>query len=74
MAAVGAAKAELNSKKKLFETIGIWLSTAYIVSALIYWAGTYWWIGLTAGIAAAVAITFMLLKSKGIIKLPTKGK
>lgn len=62
MAAVGAAGGEFKSKKQLLKTIGIWLLTAFTVSAIIYWVGTYWWIGLILvaligiGIACAVII------------------
>ncbi|MDR0697139.1 MAG: ferrous iron transport protein B [Christensenellaceae bacterium] len=69
LAAVGAAGAELRSKKNLWGAIGTWLLTAYVVSFVIYWIGTIWWIGLILGIIVAIAITLYILDYKGILKL-----
>lgn len=60
MAAVGAASGELGNKKLLWKSIAIWISTAYIVSFLIYWIGTYWWISLI--LTAVLAIAFLVKK------------
>lgn len=68
MAAVGAASGELNSKKKLWITIGIWMATAYIVSMAIYWVGTYWWIGLILAALIAGAVVFFKLRNKSAVK------
>ena len=54
-AAVAAARGELRSGKKLWAAIGFWMGTAYVVSAVIYWVGTYWWIGLILAAVIAVA-------------------
>ncbi|MFA5448966.1 MAG: ferrous iron transport protein B [Clostridia bacterium] len=66
MAAVGAASGELRSRKKLWSAIAIWMGTAYVVAAAIYWIGTYWWIGLILAVVLAVIITYFALKKKGI--------
>lgn len=63
MAAVGAAKAELSSRKHLFFTILFWLLTSYIVSLLIYWCGTYWFLGLALGVIAVGFIVFLVIYS-----------
>jgi len=64
MAAVAAARSELQSRKKLWGAIGYWMGTAYIVSALIYWIGTYWWIGAILAGAIAVAVVAVLAVKK----------
>ncbi len=61
MAAVAAAKGGLKSAKKLMGAVGFWMLTAYIVSLLIYWIGTYWWISLVLVGAIAIAITIYKL-------------
>jgi Fe2+ transport system protein B len=60
MAAVAAARGELNNRRKFWETIGIWLGTAYAVSAAIYWSGTYWWAGIAVAVVFSAAITTAL--------------
>lgn len=65
MAAVSAAKAELNSSKKLWITIGFWIGTAYVVSLLVYWIGTIWWIGLLLLAVLVLLFLFLLLKNRG---------
>ncbi len=60
MAAVAAARGELKSGKKLWAAIGFWMGTAYVVSAAIYWVGTYWWIGLI--LAGVLALAWGLSK------------
>ncbi|MDR3186672.1 MAG: ferrous iron transport protein B [Christensenellaceae bacterium] len=67
LAAVAAARGELRNRKSLWGAIGIWLSVAYVVSFVIFWVGTYWWIGLILGILAALTITLFILKEKGIL-------
>lgn len=66
MAAVAAARGELQSKKKFWFTIAFWMITAYVVSLIIYWVGTYWWIGiiLLAIILCAVTILIVMKKQK----------
>ena len=73
MAAVAAASGELQSGKKLWGAVGFWLATSYIVSAVFYWFGTLceiaWWAGLLVGVAvAALIVTLILLRAKGILR------
>ena len=42
-AAVATAKAELPSKKTYNGTLIFWLASSYIVSAIIYTIGSWWW-------------------------------
>ena len=66
MAAVGAAYGEMRSGKQIWAAIGYWMLVAYVVSALVYWIGTYWWISLilVALIAAAIGIKIYVDKTK----------
>ncbi|MDR3319318.1 MAG: ferrous iron transporter B [Clostridiales bacterium] len=64
MAAVGAAAGELKNKKAFWFSIGYWMATAYIGAAVIYWVGTYWWIGLIIGALLAGVITYFQLTKK----------
>ncbi len=79
MAAVAAARGELNSKKSFWFAIGFWLLTAYIVSAFVFWFGVLatvaWWAALLAGVLAAGAlVTVLVLKHKGILKPRKQAK
>ena len=51
VAAVATAKAELG-ESRLTQTLLFWLTTSYLVSAILYTVGTFWW---TAFIWMAVA-------------------
>ena len=42
-ATVATAKAELNSKKKFNNTLIFWVGASYVVSAMIYTVGSWWW-------------------------------
>ena len=73
LAAVGAAGGELNSKKKLWGAIAFWMLTSYIVSLIIFWGGVFfiacWWGALITLLALIGGITtFVILKSKGMLK------
>lgn len=41
MAAVAAARGELNNGKHFWTAIGFWMLTAYVVSAAVYWLGRF---------------------------------
>lgn len=48
------------SSKKFWGTIAFWLITAYLVSAMIYWIGTYWWtLFIFASLFALFAVLYM---------------
>ena len=66
MAAVGAAYGELRSGKRIWGAVGYWMLVAYVVSALVFWIGTYWWISLIliAIVAAAIGIKIYVDKTK----------
>ncbi|MDR3292647.1 MAG: ferrous iron transport protein B, partial [Clostridiales bacterium] len=75
MAAVAAAKSELNSKKWLFGAVAFWFATAYVVSAVVFWVGVLfalaWWAGLLGVIGLVgilVGVYFLLGKRKGFKK------
>lgn len=42
-AAVGTAKAELGSKKRYTGTLIFWLASSYVVGAMVYTIGSWWW-------------------------------
>ncbi|MDR1939263.1 MAG: ferrous iron transport protein B [Clostridiales bacterium] len=56
MAAVAAARSELNDKKMLFKAIAFWIITAYAVSLVIFWVGTLYTLAFWAGFAVTAAI------------------
>lgn len=56
MAAVGAAYGELRSGKRIWGAVGYWMLVAYVVSALVFWIGTYWWISLIVAALVAAAV------------------
>ena len=63
MAAVAAANGEFKKGKETFKAIMFWLSTAYIVSAIIYLIGTYWWVSLIIfGVIAVLVLIKYLIK------------
>ena len=66
MAAVGAAYGELRSGKRIWGAVGYWMLVAYVVSALVFWIGTYWWISLilVAIVAAAIGVKIYVDKTK----------
>ena len=66
MAAVGAAYGELRSGKRIWGAVGYWMLVAYVVSALVFWIGTYWWISLIliAIVAAAIGIKIYVDRTK----------
>ncbi|MBP5177229.1 MAG: ferrous iron transporter B, partial [Clostridia bacterium] len=54
-AAVGTAKAELGDRKRFNGTLVFWIASSFVVSAMVYTIGSWWW---TAFIwAAAIAAT-----------------
>lgn len=79
MAAVAAASGELRSRKKLWGAIGYWMLTAYTVSMLIFWIGTFitwcWWAALIAAVLLiGIAVALIILVKKGKIKkIPLKN-
>ena len=63
-AAVATAKAELPSKKTYTGTIIFWLLASYIVSAMIYTIGSWWWTLFIWMVVAACVCVYILWKNK----------
>lgn len=55
-AAVGTAKAELGDKKRYKWTLLFWVATSYIVGAMIYTIGSWWWTSFIWAVVAAVVV------------------
>ena len=72
-AACATAKAEL-PKGKFGWTILFWLVTSYIVGAICYTVLSWWWTLFIWLVVAAAFAAVVILKNKGIIKLPKLGK
>lgn len=67
-AAVATAKAEL-PQGKLKWTIAFWLVASYIISALVYTVGSWWWTAFIWAAVAAIVISIIVLKNKSDRKL-----
>ena len=72
-AACATAKAEL-PKGKFGWTILFWLVTSYLVGAICYTVLSWWWTLFIWLVVAAAFATVVILKNKGVIKLPKLGK
>ena len=75
-AAVGTAKSELGDKKRFKWTLVFWLATSYLVGAIVYTVGSWWWT-LFIWLAVAAGVTcFIVFYNKGKIKfkLPKRAK
>ncbi len=67
-AAVAAAKAELEDKKKFRMTLLFWFATSYLVATMIYLIGSWWWTSFVfAAAAAAVAGVVAYMNKKKIV-------
>ena len=65
-AAVGTAKAELNDNKRFNGTLIFWLASSYVVGAMIYTIGSWWWTAfIWAALIAAVVFLICAAKKKG---------
>lgn len=65
-AAVGTAKAELQSKKRFNYTLLFWLASSYVVGAMIYTIGAWWWTCFIWAAVIALAVTFIVLWNKNV--------
>ncbi len=64
-ASVATARAELGTKKIFTGTIAFWLLTSYIVSAVVYTVGSWWWtLFIWIGALVAVSIIIKLINKK----------
>ncbi len=64
MAMVAAVYGEMGSGKRTWGAIGFWVLTAYVVSMVVYWSVSYWWIGLILIVAVIAALTVLYLRNK----------
>ena len=73
-AAVATAKAELPGKKSFNMTILFWIVTSYLVSAMVYTIGSWWWTLFIWLAVWATAITLIVLNNLGKLKIPSRKK
>ncbi len=66
-AAVATAKAESPNKKSFVMTLVFWIVTSYVVSAMIYLIGSWWWTLFIFLAIWAGVITLIVLNNKGIV-------
>lgn len=68
-AAVATAKAELPDSKTYKWTLLFWLVTSYLVAAIVYTIGEFWWTAfLWAAVAAVVIVIIVQTNKKSQIK------
>lgn len=67
-AAVATAKAELQNKNRYKWTLLFWLATSYIVAALVYTIGTWWWTAFIWAVVAAAVVTVIVMRNKGMFR------
>ena len=63
-AAVATAKAELNDKKRFHGTLVFWIAASYIVAAMVYTIGSWWWTAFVWAAVIAAVIAIIILKNK----------
>ena len=73
-AAVATAKAELPGKKSFNMTMLFWVVTSYLVSAMVYTIGSWWWTLFIWLAVWATAITLIVLNNLGKLKIPYRKK
>ena len=73
-AAVATAKAELPGKKSFNMTMLFWVVTSYLVSAMVYTIGSWWWTLFIWLAVWATAITLIVLNNLGKLKIPSRKK
>lgn len=68
MAAVAAAKGELNNRKHFAITIGFWIATAYVFGTLVFLIGSLielvWWTSIILGVLIIGAIVAAIVVSQ----------
>lgn len=63
-AAVATAKAELGGKKTYTNTLIFWVLTSYVVSAVVYTVGSWWWTAFIWAFAFALCVLVISLINK----------
>ena len=74
-AAVGTAKSELGNKKRFNWTLVFWVVASYLVGAIVYTIGSWWWT-LFIWLAVVAGVTCLIVlynKGKIKIKLPKRA-
>lgn len=67
-AAVGTAKGELGSKSNYQRTLLFWLISSYIVAAIVYTIGSWWWTAFIWAAVAAITVALIVYNNKYGIK------
>ncbi len=74
-AAVGTAKAELQSKKGFNSTLLFWIVSSYTVAAIVYTIGSAWWtLFIWAAVAVVVGFAINYYNKNSAKKLSTATK
>ena len=69
-AAVGTAKAELGNEKLYRNTLLFWICSSYVVAAMVYTVGSWWWtLFIWAVVIAAVTLGVIYNNKYGIKNL-----
>ena len=63
-AAVATAKAELQDKKRYKWTILFWIATSYLVAAMVYTIGSWWWTCFIWAVAIALVVVGVIMYNK----------
>ncbi len=63
-AAVGTAKAELQDKRRYKWTLLFWIATSYIVSAMVYTIGSWWWTAFIWAVVVAAVVAAIVMRNK----------
>ena len=67
-AAVGAAKGELQNKKRFNWTLLFWFASSYIVGSAVYTIGSWWWTCFVWAAVIAVTVILIIMYNKGMFK------
>lgn len=67
-AAVGTARSELQNKRRFNWTLVFWIASSYIVGAVIYTVGSWWWCCFIWAIVIALAVLGVILYNKRQVK------
>lgn len=63
-AAVGTAKAELGSKKSFRGTLLFWFLSSYVIGAIVYTIGSWWWTAFIWAVVIAMVVMSIILWNK----------
>ena len=63
-AAVGTAKSELQNKKRFNWTLVFWIASSYVVGAIVYTIGSWWWTCFIWAVVIAAAVVGIVFYNK----------